>query len=47
MTTPEQNKENCREFAQRVFNEHDITFAEKWLSDDFIDRCWQPSWRRR
>ena len=42
MTTPEENVATVREFAQRVFNEHDITFAEKWLSDDFVDHSPMP-----
>lgn len=42
MTTPEENLATCREFAQRVFNEHDLTFAEKWISDDFVDHTPPP-----
>jgi predicted SnoaL-like aldol condensation-catalyzing enzyme len=42
MTTPEQNKESCREFMQRVFNEHDLSAAEKMIADDFVDRSPMP-----
>ncbi len=42
MTTPEENAANCREFIQRVFNEHDMSFAEKMISDDFVDRSPMP-----
>jgi len=42
MTTPEENEATVREFAQRVFNEHDITFAEKTMSDDFVDHSPPP-----
>jgi predicted SnoaL-like aldol condensation-catalyzing enzyme len=42
MTTPEENKASCREFAERVFNDGDLTYAEKWLSDDFVDHSPMP-----
>ncbi|SRR5712691_1124518 len=42
MTTPQENEANCREFMQRVFNEHDLSFAEKMISDDFVDRSPMP-----
>jgi steroid delta-isomerase-like uncharacterized protein len=42
MSTPEQNKETCREFNQRVFNEGDVSFAEKMLSEDFVDHSPAP-----
>lgn len=42
MATPEQNKEACREFMQRVFNEHDMSFAEKMISDAFVDHSPMP-----
>jgi hypothetical protein len=29
MTTPEQNMASCREFNERVFNEGDVSYAEK------------------
>ena len=43
MTTPQENEANCREFMQRVFNEHDLSFAEKMISDDFVDRSPMPN----
>ena len=42
MATPEQNKESCREFMQRVFNDRDVSFAEKVLRDDFVDHSPMP-----
>ena len=42
MTTPEQNMATCREFNERVFNEGDISFAEKMMRDDFIDHSPPP-----
>jgi predicted SnoaL-like aldol condensation-catalyzing enzyme len=42
MTTPEENVATVREFAQRVFNEHDLAFAEKIIADDFIDHSPMP-----
>ena len=42
MTTPEENVATVREFAQRVFNEHDIAFAEKTIADDFVDHTPPP-----
>lgn len=42
MTTPEQNMAMCREFNERVFNEGDVSFAEKMMRDDFIDHSPPP-----
>ena len=42
MTTPEQNMATCREFNERVFNEGDVSFAEKMMRDDFIDHSPPP-----
>ena len=42
MATPEQNKATCQEFQQRVFNEGDISFAEKMLAEDFVDHSPPP-----
>jgi predicted SnoaL-like aldol condensation-catalyzing enzyme len=42
MTTPDQNVATVREFVQRVFNEHDVAFAEKTLADDFVDQSPPP-----
>jgi len=42
MSTPQENAATCREFVQRVFNEGDISFAEKMLSDDFVDHSPPP-----
>src|SRR2546429_483363 len=37
MRTPEQNKELAREFGERVFNQHDIGFANQTLAGDFVE----------
>jgi|SRR5213593_2501708 len=42
MSTPEQNEATCREFNQRVFNEGDISYAEKMIADDFVDHTPPP-----
>jgi predicted SnoaL-like aldol condensation-catalyzing enzyme len=42
MTTPEQNMAACREFNERVFNEGDVSYAEKMISDDFVDHTPPP-----
>ena len=42
MTTPEQNMASCREFNERVFNEGDVSYAEKMISDDFVDHTPPP-----
>ena len=42
MATPEENAATCREFVQRVFNEGDISFAEKTLAEDFVDHSPPP-----
>ena len=42
MPTPEQNTATCREFNQRVFNEGDVSFAEKMMTDDFVDHSPPP-----
>lgn len=42
MTTPEQNAATVRELIQRVLNEGDIVFAEKTLSDDYVEKTPMP-----
>ena len=42
MATPKENAATCREFIERVFNEGDISFAEKTLSEDFVDHSPPP-----
>jgi predicted SnoaL-like aldol condensation-catalyzing enzyme len=42
MTTPEQNMATCREFNQRVMNEGDSSYAEKMLTEDFVDHTPPP-----
>ena len=42
MTTPEENTETVRELIQRVMNEGDIGFAEKTLSEDYVERSPMP-----
>ena len=42
MTTPKENAATCREFIQRVFNEGDISYAEKMLADDFVEHSPMP-----
>lgn len=42
MSTPEENRQTCLEFIERVFNEGDASFAEKMLSDDFVDHSPMP-----
>jgi predicted ester cyclase len=42
MTTPEENAATCREFNKRVFGEGDISYAEKMMSDDFVDYSPMP-----
>jgi predicted ester cyclase len=42
MATPQENAATCREFIERVFNENDISFAEKTLSEDFVDHSPPP-----
>ena len=42
MTTPQENAATVREFIQRVLNEGDITFAEKMLSEAFVDHNPMP-----
>jgi predicted ester cyclase len=42
MATPQENAATCREFIERVFNEGDVTFAEKTLSEDFVDHSPPP-----
>ena len=54
MRTPEQNKELAREFGERVFNQHDIGFANQTLwpllhdlvHQPVIDRSWWDAYRR-
>ena len=43
MTTPEENAATVRELIQRVLNEGDIGYAEKALSEDYIERTPMPS----
>src|SRR4029453_16586633 len=42
MTTPEENAATVRELIQRVMNEGDIGFAEKTLSEDYVERSPMP-----
>ena len=42
MATPEQNKATCREFVQRVFNDGDMSYAEKMIAEDFVDHSPPP-----
>ena len=42
MTTPEQNAATVRELIQRVLNEGDIGFAEKTLSEGYVERSPMP-----
>jgi predicted ester cyclase len=42
MTTPEENAATARELIQRVLNEGDIGFAEKTLSEDYVERTPMP-----
>jgi predicted ester cyclase len=42
MATPEENAATVREFQRRVFNEKDVSFAEKTLADGFVDHSPPP-----
>jgi predicted ester cyclase len=42
MTTPDENAAIARELIQRVLNEGDIGFAEKSLSEDYVERTPMP-----
>ena len=42
MTTPEENASTVRELIQRVLNEGDIGFAEKVLSESYVERSPMP-----
>lgn len=42
MATPEQNAATVRELIQRVMNEGDIGFAEKTLSESYVERSPMP-----
>jgi steroid delta-isomerase-like uncharacterized protein len=42
MTTPEENAATARELIQKVLNEGDIGFAEKTLSEDYVERTPMP-----
>jgi predicted SnoaL-like aldol condensation-catalyzing enzyme len=42
MTTPDENAAIARELIQRVLNEGDIGFAEKTLSEDYVERTPMP-----
>lgn len=42
MTTPEENATTVRELIQRVLNEGDIGFAEKALSESYVERTPMP-----
>ena len=44
MTTPEENAATCREFTQRVFNDHDFSFAEKMMAETFITHSPPPGY---
>jgi predicted ester cyclase len=43
MTTPQENAGTVRELIQRVLNEGDIGFAEKTLSESYVERTPMPS----
>jgi predicted ester cyclase len=43
MATPEENATTVRELIQRVLNEGDIGFAEKTLSESYVERAPMPS----
>src|SRR5712691_11095640 len=42
MTTPRENAETVRELIQKVLNEGDIGFAEKSLSEDYVESSPMP-----
>jgi len=42
MSTPQENAATVRELVNRVLNEGDIGFAEKALSEDYIERSPMP-----
>jgi steroid delta-isomerase-like uncharacterized protein len=42
MTTPDENAAIARELIQRVMNEGDIGFAEKTLSEDYVEKTPMP-----
>ncbi|MEO8475562.1 MAG: ester cyclase [Actinomycetota bacterium] len=42
MTTPEQNAATVRELIQRVLNEGDMGFAEKTLSESYVESSPMP-----
>src|SRR5919197_450898 len=42
MTTPEKNAATTRELIQRVLNDGDIAFADKVLSESFVERNPMP-----
>jgi steroid delta-isomerase-like uncharacterized protein len=42
MTTPQDNAATVRELIQRVLNEGDIGFAEKTLTEDYVERSPMP-----
>jgi predicted ester cyclase len=44
MPSPEENAATCREFTQRVFNDHDFSFAEKMMADTFVTQSPPPGY---
>ena len=42
MATPEENAETVRELIERVMNQGDIAFADKVLSDAYVERSPMP-----
>jgi steroid delta-isomerase-like uncharacterized protein len=42
MTTPDENAAIARELIQRVLNEGDIGYAEKTLSEEYVERSPMP-----
>ena len=38
MPTAEQNEAGAREFMDRVFNQRDLEYAERSLTEDFVER---------
>jgi len=42
MPTPQENEATARELIEKVMNEGDIGFAEKTLSEDYVERTPMP-----
>jgi steroid delta-isomerase-like uncharacterized protein len=37
MRTPDENKQISRTFIDRLFNEHDLSYADQMLADEFVE----------